>query len=322
MTIKRISALFLCLALIVCFAAGCGKPEERELFNTKLSKIVKLNEYNGIKVDTSSAEFKEFYDAEISSDVSANGFYVKKTEGVVAKGDTANIDYTGKKDGVAFEGGTAQGYDLTIGSNSFIAGFEDGLIGVAIGSTVDLNLTFPENYHSADLAGKAVVFTVKVNYVTTTEGMKPEDYYSELKFTTLKAYTDDVTKRAVNAYLVDKVISDTEVSECPAEDKETLINAIIEMQNAQAQATYGVDFNTVLSSNDMTIDDFKQQIDSNIDSMLEYQIVLYAIFDAEKLEIDAETLKSYESIGSDALQESSAVEEIVIEHLNKNAVIK
>ena len=103
---------------------GCGKKAKRQLYNDKLSKYITLADYKGLKVDTKSDEFKKYYDNMISSDVSSNNLYVKKTEGTVANGDTANIDYTGKKDGVAFDGGTAAGYDLTIGSNSFIDGFE------------------------------------------------------------------------------------------------------------------------------------------------------------------------------------------------------
>ena len=194
---KKIICLLLGVMLTALTFAGCGKTTERQLYNEKLSKYINLGEYKGIKVDTKSDEFKEFYNSVISSDVSSNDLYVKKTEGGVANGDTVNIDYTGKKDGVAFDGGTAEGYDLTIGSNSFIDGFESGLIGKKIGETVDLNLTFPENYDSSELAGKAVVFTVKINYVKTEEERKPEDYYSEIGFKTLKAYTDDVTERAV-----------------------------------------------------------------------------------------------------------------------------
>ena len=91
------------------------------------------------------------------------------TEGImdraVALGDTVDIDYEGKKDGVAFDGGTATGQKLGIGTGQFIDGFEDGLIGVMPGETVDLNLTFPEDYGNEELAGAAVVFTVKVNYI-------------------------------------------------------------------------------------------------------------------------------------------------------------
>ena len=173
---------FLMVTATVLGLAGCGKKAKRQLYNDKLSKYITLADYKGLKVDTKSDEFKKYYDNMISSDVSSNNLYVKKTEGTVANGDTANIDYTGKKDGVAFDGGTAEGYDLKIGSNSFIDGFESGLIGKKIGDTVDLNLKFPENYNSAELAGKAVVFTVKINYVKTEEERKPEDYYSELGF--------------------------------------------------------------------------------------------------------------------------------------------
>ena len=80
-----------------------------------------------------------------------------------AEGDTANIDYSGTKDGVAFDGGTAEGYDLKLGSGTFIDGFEDGVIGMNVGDEKDLNLKFPDNYGSADLAGQEVVFHVKLN---------------------------------------------------------------------------------------------------------------------------------------------------------------
>ena len=94
---------------------------------------------------------------------------------VVESGDTVNIDFEGKKDGVAFDGGTSQGYNLTIGSGSFIDGFEDGLIGVNVGDTVDLNLTFPEGYQNADLAGQDVVFTVTVNFICASNSSEMVD---------------------------------------------------------------------------------------------------------------------------------------------------
>lgn len=96
------------------------------------------------------------------------------TDRAVEMGDTVVIDYEGKKDGVAFGGGTAQGAHLAIGSGQFIDGFEDGLVGVMPGETVDLNLTFPEDYGNADLAGQAVVFTVTVQCILPKE-MAEED---------------------------------------------------------------------------------------------------------------------------------------------------
>lgn len=113
-------------------------------------------------------------------------------------GDTVNIDYVGKKDGVAFDGGTAQGYDLTLGSDSFIDGFEDGLIGTKAGDQVSLDLTFPEDYHSEELAGAAVVFDVTVNSIKPAE---PVEYTDEL----VAANTEFSTTEAYNEYLKDQI---------------------------------------------------------------------------------------------------------------------
>ena len=173
---------------------GCGEKDRILYKSVNLNKFVELADYKNIKVDTTSDECKKVYDSVVAADVEDLDLYVQKTEGKVAKGDTANIDYGGKKDGVAFEGGTAKGHDLEIGSNSFIDGFEEGLIGVEIGSTVDLNLTFPENYQSTDLAGKDVVFTVKVNYVKTKEAQKPEEYFGKMGFKTVEEYNKDVSR--------------------------------------------------------------------------------------------------------------------------------
>ncbi len=319
---KRISALILCLCMLVCFAAGCG-AKDRELYaKTDLSKYVELGEYKGIKVDTSSDDFKEIYESVEKSDIDEYGLYVEKTEGTVAEGDTANIDYVGKKDGVAFEGGTAEGYDLTIGSNSFIDGFEEGLIGVAIGDTVDLNLTFPKNYQSAELAGADVVFTVTVNHVTTTEARKAEDYYSEIGFKSLDEYNADVEKRAVRNYLYNEVVENSKVTDYPESEQEKLLSAITEYYDTMYQQYYGADLETVLSSSGMTMEDFEKEMISNtISPMMEAQMVLYSIIDKEDIEIDAKALENQTSTNA-ALKESGAVEETVIGWLYDNAVIK
>ena len=160
---KRLVAAVLALILLCTALAGCGKKEAnsesaRLMFNYDMSEYVTLDTYK-IEVDKKSEAYLEYFHAKLRLMMTT-----ERKEGTVENGDTVNIDYEGKKDGVAFEGGTDKGYDLTIGSNSFINGFEEGLIGKAIGSTVDLNLTFPEDYSTApDLAGKAVVFTVKIN---------------------------------------------------------------------------------------------------------------------------------------------------------------
>ena len=134
---------FAVVFVIILSLCGCGKKSGKTLIygNIDLSKYIRLGEYKGISIDKSSDEFKTAYENILSSDADKIGTAEKVLEGTVKEGDTVNIDYEGKKDGVAFSGGTAQGYDLTIGSHNFIDGFESGLIGVKVGDTVDLNLT-------------------------------------------------------------------------------------------------------------------------------------------------------------------------------------
>lgn len=177
---KKKTLGLLAAILSVCMLAGCGAKDtgngsetgtatdSTALKDMDVDKYVTLGEYKGLAASVDTVEVDEdewdtlvnnVYYGNITAE---NGGIMDRA---VETGDTVNIDYEGKKDDVAFDGGTAQGYDLTIGSGSFIAGFEDGLIGVMPGETVDLDLTFPENYGNSDLAGQAVVFTVTVNYI-------------------------------------------------------------------------------------------------------------------------------------------------------------
>jgi len=129
-------------------------------------EYVTLGEYKGLEVvNTEQNISDDEVDSYIEYMLAATGGELEEItdRDVIENGDVANIDYVGKKDGVAFDGGTDEGYDLAIGSGSFIPGFEEGLVGGEKGETVDLELTFPENYHAADLAGAKVVFTVTVN---------------------------------------------------------------------------------------------------------------------------------------------------------------
>ena len=135
---------------------------------------VELNKYKDfnfkkVTVEISDADIE---DALITLQERDMTYEPVENRDTVQKGDVAVIDFEGKKDGVAFEGGTAKGFSLNIGSGQFIPGFEDGVIGMKKGETIDLNLTFPKEYNSAELAGKDVVFTVTVHEIK--EKVKPE----------------------------------------------------------------------------------------------------------------------------------------------------
>lgn len=152
---------------------ACGSKEY--LKDIKAEKYVTLSEYKGI---TATADKPEVPESLVEKYIAENLLAPKAekvpvTDRAVQNGDVVNIDYAGYRDGVAFEGGTAAGYDLTIGSGQFIAGFEEGLIGAKIGEQISLDLSFPDYYpNNPDLEGQPVIFEVTINSIT--ESKNPE----------------------------------------------------------------------------------------------------------------------------------------------------
>lgn len=169
---KKKLAMIMTVVLAMGLFTACGSEEGKSLYEMNVEKYVTLGDYKGLEVHADAVIVDE---AELDARVQEVYYgLLPAEEGVtdraVEMGDTVNIDYEGKQDGVAFSGGTAAAQQLTIGSGAFISGFEDGLVGVMPGETVDLNLNFPDPYpNNPDLAGQAVVFTVTVNYIYPTE---------------------------------------------------------------------------------------------------------------------------------------------------------
>ena len=340
---KRIISLTLVVFLISALLTACGKNKTILFSSVDFDKALTLAEYKGITLDTSSDEYGEFYDNVIVSDIKNNSLYIEKTEGTVSEGDIANIDYVGKKDGVAFEGGTDEGYDLEIGSNSFIEGFESGLIGAEIGKTIDLNLTFPEDYGNEELNGADVVFTVTVNSVQTTDGVKPKDIYEDLGYKTLKEYESNVKERATDNYFLNLVRSKSEIKEYPDEDVKTLKTQIKDALNNNFTSYYGMSLESYLTQMGRTMIDFENELlNSQIKPLIEETMPLYAILDKEGVtvtqkDIEAklkELVKEYEDAGTsvDAATlkkslgeysiEGLVVEEKAYEIIKENAKIK
>ena len=340
---KRILSLTLVVFLLSTLLTACGKNKTILFSSVDFDKALTLAEYKGITLDTSSDEYGEFYDNVIVSDIKSNSLYIEKTEGTVSEGDIANIDYVGKKDGVAFEGGTAEGYDLEIGSNSFIEGFESGLIGAEIGKTIDLNLTFPEDYGNEELNGADVVFTVTVNSVQTTDGIEPKDIYEDLGYKTLKEYESNVKERATDNYFLNLVRSKSEIKEYPDEDVKTLKTQIKDALNNNFTSYYGMSLESYLTQNGMTMIDFENNLLNNqVKPLIAETMPLYAILDKEGVKItnedletklqelvkeyknsgtsvDAETIKK--SVGEYSI-ENLAVQEKALEIIKENAKIK
>ena len=191
---------------------------------------VELGQYKGLEVEVEQQVVTdEMIDTRIKQDQQKASRTVDVEDRPVATGDTVKLDYAGTVDGVAFEGGTAQDQTLVIGSNTFIPGFEDQMIGMQIGEEKDLNVTFPEQYHAENLAGKAAVFHVKVNGITVTEMPELDDDFAAdvSDFTTFAEYKESIVKE-----LNDRAAKNNEVAVENALVEKAVENATIDVPEA------------------------------------------------------------------------------------------
>ena len=170
-------------------------------FTTDVYPEVTLGQYKGLEVVKAAVSVS---DEQVEAELNRMAQNVASTE-VVEKaaemGDTANIDFEGFADGVAFAGGKGEGHDLKLGSGQFIPGFEEQVVGMTAGEEKDVNVTFPADYHAADLAGKAVVFKVKLNKVTVTNVPAIDDEFAKdvSEFETLEELKNDIRAKAAEA---------------------------------------------------------------------------------------------------------------------------
>ncbi len=300
---KRIISLTLVVLFALTAFVGCGEKE----FNYKtsdLSEYVTLGEYLGLSVEV---EDRALTDEDIQTGIdellTENAETVEITDRAVADGDTVDIDYVGKKDGVAFSGGTAEGASLVIGSNSYIDGFEDGLVGVMPGQTVDLNLTFPDPYqNNPDLAGAAVVFTVTVNHIDTT--VKPEwndefvktltkeeykttaEYLEVLKVTWAAEKKAEVESKKMQDVWT-AVLANAKVLQYPEEKVEMYRTQLSEYYESYA-SQLGVDLDTLITYMGSTRTEFDSEMDSYAHSLVAEELVFHSIAKKENIQIGDE----------------------------------
>lgn len=264
----------------------------------KLVDYITLGKYKGIEVTVKQLEVTESdIDVAIQLELSESGSEPKEVTGrAIQKGDTVNIDFEGLKDGVAFEGGTAQAQDLTIGSGAFIPGFEEQLIGANTGDKKAINVTFPDNYGNTDLAGQPVVFNVTVNKIQQFE--LTEDYIkTNTGFDNVTAYRESVGKD----------LEDTNVLKMAAQKENDVYQAIIDgseitvPQNlldfysedikvyyTNTAAAYGMDLKSFLEIAGASEEVFEADVKEYAETMATKELVLGAIIEAEKLELSEE----------------------------------
>ena len=214
----------------------------------------------------------------------------EEVEGPASEGDTVTIDYVGKKDGVAFDGGTAEDYKLTLGSHSFIPGFEEGLIGAAKGEDKELNLTFPEDYHSEELKGAAVVFEVKVKNVTRKvlpevneefvedQNISGVDTVEQLRENVRTRLSDTAKRSAESAAendMMEQFANCVEV-EIPEEMIEEETQQQVQQQASQLQQ-YGLSLTSYLEMMGMTADSFKESFREQAEKTVRIRLGLKAL---------------------------------------------
>ena len=203
---------------------------------------VTLGEYKGLKVEKAEATVTdEQVQAELDR-MAQNVASTETVEGAAKMGDTANIDFEGFDNGVPFDGGKGENFDLKLGSNSFVPGFEEQVVGMSAGEEKDIDITFPEDYHK-ELAGKAVVFHVKCNKVTTTIVPALDDEFAKdvSEFETLEALTADIRAKALeNAQKqIDSAFEQAAVDKAAENTTVDMPNALIEAELDNQMERFG-----------------------------------------------------------------------------------
>lgn len=231
---------------------------------------VTLGEYKGVTVTKiESAVTEEELNAEIDKERKSNARTITVEDRAIEDGDIAVIDFEGFTDGVAFEGGKGENHSLVIGSHSFIEGFEEQLVGRKTGEELDVNVTFPEEYHAQELAGKPAVFKVKINEVKMEELPELDDEFAQdvSEFDTLAEYKEDVEKKLVERKIEEgKRVQESEAVDNIVEASQMEIPDV--MIETQAQSMME-DFGNRISQQGLSMEQYMQFSGMTMDQMLE-----------------------------------------------------
>ena len=289
-----------------------------------LKPEVELGEYKGIKVEVAVPEIKdEDVEAELKKAQEEQARTVPVEDRPVADGDITTIDFEGFVDGVAFEGGKGTDYALTIGSHSFIDTFEEQLIGKNIGDEVDVNVTFPEEYHAEELKGKPALFKVVIKEIKTKELPELDDDFAQdvSDFDTLAEYKEDIKAKLVEKAekvaknekeekLIDAIIADSKM-DIPEAMIETQQDQMIR-EFANRIASQGLSFEQYMQFTGMTMDTMKEQMKPQALKRIQVRLVLEAIAAKEAFEITEEDIeKELETMASMYQMDIAKLKEIV-----------
>lgn len=294
---------------------------------------VKLGQYKDLEVKARSTEVTdEEVDAEIKKLQEQQAELVLKEDQPAAEGDTVVIDFEGKVDGVAFDGGKGENYSLELGSNTFIPGFEDQLVGHKAGETVEVNVTFPEEYHAEDLKDKDAVFETTIHEVKTKELPELDDEFAkdvdeevdtlvELKAKTrerLEAQKQNAAKEAIQEEVIDKAVENAEIGEIPGAMIEEDVHRQMDQYLAGLQQQ-GISADMYYKLTGSSEEDLHKQFESGAQKRVKTNLVLEAIVAAEDIkaseeEINAEIKELAAQYGMEEAAVRSALSDDMLNH--------
>lgn len=265
---------------------------------------VKISSYTGMKIKQFAYTVKdEEIDAEIERLRDRNARKIEVTDRAAQNGDVANIDFVGTVDGVKFDGGEAEGFDLTLGSGQFIPGFEDQVVGMNVGESKDVNVTFPENYQAEALKGKPAVFAVKLNslqgkelpevtdeFIKESTGSETIEEYKAKTKERLQAQADRRSTDATENSILEAISANAEV-EIPQAMIEREIDGLV--QKFEYQLMYqGLKLQDYLDFLKVTVSDFKKNYEEQAKKNVLSQLIIGKIIETEKIEATEEEVNA------------------------------
>ncbi len=285
---------------------------------------ITLGEYKGLKAEKVIAKVEDSeIDAQINAMADRNARMVAVEDRAAAMGDTVVIDFEGFKDGVAFDGGKAEGHTLELGSGQFIPGFEDQIVGHNIGDEFDIVVTFPEEYGAEDLAGKEATFKIKLHEIKLRELPEIDDEFAKdvSEFDTLDALKADLKAKALERKtkaneeemendLVQQIVDGIK-GEIPEAMFENRLNQSVE-EFAYRLQSQGLDLQTYLKYTNASIDDFKASFRPQAEAQVKFRLALEKIVEVENIVADEKDInEQYEKMAKDYGMEVDAVKAAV-----------
>lgn len=307
---KKRSTVFIAGALAFSILlAGCQPDMGLETEDLKITNYRKVEVAQVEKPQDATDEAVDMYIQSVRK-----GHAQPAAEGLdraVQEGDTINVDFEGKVDGAAFEGGAAKDYPITVGTGGFIDGFVESMVGRKPGETYDWNGAFPEGYGNAELAGKDVVFTITINsieeelpklddeFVKTVSDKSEtvEQYKKEIK-EQLEKENEDVYKNRLNEAVWQAVLDNSTVLEYPEGEVQESVDSMSEQYRSMIESQ-GVDFEAFLEQSGITEEQFKEQFQETGRNSVKQKMVLAAIAEKEKITLsDEEYAKQLETMAA------------------------